>query len=223
MDACRGPLTICCCSRPRHTRARTILITPSGACWSRRCFQRSKRLTNIRRSVAVAHFIRRTKEEMVHLNGKPLYPKRISDTLGYDLTQGPISEQTLYEETTDYMRHVYNRAKLLNRSAARLAMSVLQRRLASSTYALLRSFERRIEKLDRPDRDKSRRASSPRSRSSSFSAAWPRTTMFWTARRPTKKARRDGRGRERSRRREPLGRRDCRLADRPGCRAANWS
>ena len=94
-----------------------------------------------------AHFIRRTKEEMVHLNGKLLYPKRISDTLGYDLTQGPISEQTLYDETTDYMRHVYNRAKLLNRSAARLAMSVLQRRLASSTYALLRSFERRIEKL----------------------------------------------------------------------------
>ena len=95
-----------------------------------------------------AHFIRRTKEEMVHLSGKPLYPKRISDTLGYDLTQGPVSEQTLYDETTDYMRHVYNRAKLLNRSAARLAMSVLQRRLASSTYALLRSFERRIEKLD---------------------------------------------------------------------------
>ncbi|MBP9024751.1 MAG: DUF3883 domain-containing protein [Phycisphaerae bacterium] len=93
------------------------------------------------------HFIRRTKEEMVHLNGKPLYPKRISDTLGYDLTQGPVSEQTLYDETTDYMRHVYNRAKLLNRSAARLAMSVLQRRLASSTYALLRSFERRIDKL----------------------------------------------------------------------------
>ncbi|HRR86163.1 MAG TPA: helicase-related protein, partial [Phycisphaerae bacterium] len=95
-----------------------------------------------------AHFIRRTKEEMVHISGKPLYPKRISDTLGYDLTQGPISEQTLYDETTDYMRHVYNRAKVLNRSAARLAMSVLQRRLASSTYALLRSFERRIEKLD---------------------------------------------------------------------------
>lgn len=93
------------------------------------------------------HFIRRTKEEMVFLSGKPLYPKRISDTLGYDLTQGSVSEQALYDETTEYMRHVYNRAKLLNRSAARLAMSVLQRRLASSTYALLRSFERRIGKL----------------------------------------------------------------------------
>jgi superfamily II DNA or RNA helicase len=95
-----------------------------------------------------SHFIRRTKEEMVHLSGAPLYPKRISDTLGYQLSQGEVSEQTLYDETTEYMRHVYNRAKVLNRSAARLAMSVLQRRLASSTYALLRSFERRIEKLD---------------------------------------------------------------------------
>jgi len=96
-----------------------------------------------------AHFIRRTKEEMVHTDGRPLYPKRISDTLGYDLSQGDISEQKLYDETTDYLRFVYNKAKLLNREAARLAMSVFQRRLASSTYALLRSFERRIEKLDR--------------------------------------------------------------------------
>jgi ERCC4-related helicase len=94
-------------------------------------------------------FIRRTKEEMVYLDGRPLYPTRISDTLTYKLTQGEISEQALYDETTEYLRHVYNRAKLLNREAARLAMSVFQRRLASSTYALLRSFERRIEKLDR--------------------------------------------------------------------------
>ena len=93
-------------------------------------------------------FIRRTKEEMVYLDGRPLYPKRISDTLGYDLSQGEISEQNLYNETTDYLRFVYNKAKLLNREAARLAMSVFQRRLASSTYALFRSFERRIEKLD---------------------------------------------------------------------------
>jgi len=95
------------------------------------------------------HFIRRTKEEMVHLDGSPLYPKRISDTLGYDLSQGEISEQALYNETTDYLRFVYNKARLLNREAARLAMTVFQRRLASSTYALFRSFERRIEKLDR--------------------------------------------------------------------------
>ena len=95
-----------------------------------------------------AHFIRRTKEEMVYLDGRPLYPKRMSDTLGYALSQGEVSEQKLYDETTDYLRFVYNKAKLLNREAARLAMSVFQRRLASSTYALLRSFERRMEKLN---------------------------------------------------------------------------
>ena len=95
------------------------------------------------------HFIRRTKEEMVRFDGSPLYPKRLSDTLGYALSQGDISEQRLYDETTEYLRYVYNRAKLLNQSAARLAMGVFQRRLASSTYALRCSFERRIEKLDR--------------------------------------------------------------------------
>ncbi|MBN2007574.1 MAG: DUF3883 domain-containing protein, partial [Anaerolineae bacterium] len=41
----------------------------------------------------------------------------------------------------------YNQARILNRSAARLAMSVFQRRMASSTYALLRSLENRAAKL----------------------------------------------------------------------------
>ena len=93
------------------------------------------------------HFLRRTKEEMVRLDGAPLYPQRRCDTLSYELSQGPASEQDLYDETTDYIRSYYNRARVLNRSAARLAMSVFQRRLASSTYALMRSFERRHEKL----------------------------------------------------------------------------
>ena len=95
------------------------------------------------------HFIRRTKEEMVRFDGSSIYPKRVSDTLSYDLTQGTISEQRLYDETTNYIETYYNRARILNRSAARLAMSIFQRRLASSTYALMRSFERRIDKLEK--------------------------------------------------------------------------
>lgn len=94
------------------------------------------------------HFIRRTKEEMVRFDGSRIFPRRVSDTLGYELSQGEVSEQALYDRTTDYMREYYNRAQFLNRSAARLAMSVFQRRLASSTYALMRSFERRLMKLD---------------------------------------------------------------------------
>ncbi|HLL79475.1 MAG TPA: helicase-related protein, partial [Ktedonobacteraceae bacterium] len=95
------------------------------------------------------HFLRRTKEELVGYDGRALYPERISDTLSYQLTQGEVSEQALYDATTSYIATSYNRARLLNRSAAQLAMSVFQRRLASSTYALLRSFERRAEKLTR--------------------------------------------------------------------------
>ncbi len=94
------------------------------------------------------HFIRRTKEEMVRYDGSKIYPMRISDTTSFELSQGDVSEQRLYSETTAYIRSFYNLARMLNRSAARLAMSVFQRRLASSTYALKCSFERRLEKLD---------------------------------------------------------------------------
>ena len=91
------------------------------------------------------HFIRRTKEEMVRFDGRPLYPQRRCDTLSYDLSAG---EQELYDATTRYITEVYNKARVLNRSAARLAMSVFQRRLASSTHALMRSFERRLGRLE---------------------------------------------------------------------------
>ena len=91
------------------------------------------------------HFIRRTKEEMVTFEGLPLYPVRESHTWNFDLNP---AEDEVYKATTHYMRAIYNRARILNRSAARLAMSVFQRRLASSSYALMRSFERRVQKLD---------------------------------------------------------------------------
>ena len=94
------------------------------------------------------HFIRRTKEEMVDLAGRPLYRQRECGTFSFDLTGGEDGEHALYLRTTEYLREHYGRA-LRNRPAVQLAMSVFQRRLASSTSALLRSFERRIDKLER--------------------------------------------------------------------------
>lgn len=92
-----------------------------------------------------SHFLRRLKEEMVHFDGQKIFPARESNTVSYDLAP---AERELYEDMTSYIRTYYNRAKMLNRSAARLAMSVLQRRAASSTWALLRSLERRLSRLD---------------------------------------------------------------------------
>ena len=92
------------------------------------------------------HFIRRTKEEMVDFQGRPIFRERHCDTFGYDLTSGPNDERDLYDRTTHYLRHSYNLATG-NQQAVRLAMGVFQRRLASSTWALLKSFERRIERV----------------------------------------------------------------------------
>lgn len=96
-------------------------------------------------SSRMKYFIRRTKEEMVDFDGNSIYPERKTDTIAITLTP---SEDELYQETTAYMQLVYNRGKDLNKSAVRLAMNVFQRRLASSSYALLRSLERRLTRLD---------------------------------------------------------------------------
>ncbi len=93
------------------------------------------------------YLLRRMKEGMVRFDGSSIFLSRESSTIEYPLTQGPGQEQDLYDQATAYCQTHYDQARLRNRSAAGLAMSILQRRLASSTWALFRSLERRAEKL----------------------------------------------------------------------------
>ena len=93
------------------------------------------------------HLLRRMKEEMITFDETPIYPPRRSHTIAYPLKQGKISEQSLYDEVTAYCENHFDLAGQYNQTAARLAMMVLQRRLASSTFALLQSLIRRDEKL----------------------------------------------------------------------------
>ena len=93
------------------------------------------------------HLLRRMKEEMVTFDGKPIYPPRRSQTIAYPLKQGEVSEQSLYDAVTAYCEKYFDLAGQYNRSAAKMAMMILQRRLASSTFALLQSLIRRAEKL----------------------------------------------------------------------------
>ena len=93
------------------------------------------------------HLLRRMKEEMITFDEKPIYPPRLSRTIAYPLKQGEVSEQSLYDEVTAYCEKYFDLAGQYNQTAARLAMMVLQRRLASSTFALWRSLIRREEKL----------------------------------------------------------------------------
>lgn len=92
---------------------------------------------------------RMVKEDLLTFDGKPLFPERIAETVPYELTE---LEQDLYEQVTTYVREGMNRAAKLDgkrRNTVGFALTVLQRRLASSPEAILRSLERRAERLER--------------------------------------------------------------------------
>jgi superfamily II DNA or RNA helicase len=89
--------------------------------------------------------IRRLKENMVNFDGTPLFPKRTTQTIGYDLTD---DELELYEEVTSYAREYFNRAISKNSQSTAFAMMLLQRRLSSSIEAIHLSLERRRDRLE---------------------------------------------------------------------------
>ena len=92
---------------------------------------------------------RRVKENLYTFDAKPLFPERRAHALSYDLSDG---EARLYREVTNYVREEFNRADALeNNNRARnigFALTILQRRLASSPEAIYRSLGRRREKLE---------------------------------------------------------------------------
>src|SRR3954464_15998194 len=92
---------------------------------------------------------RMVKEDLLPLEGKPLFPERIAETVPYELSE---LEQDLYEQVTTYVREGMNRADKLGgrrRNTVGFALTVLQRRLASSPEAIYRSLQRRADRLER--------------------------------------------------------------------------
>ena len=90
--------------------------------------------------------LRRLKEDMTDFEGKPLFPPRHVHTPSFRLSP---SEKLLYDAVTDYVRHYFNRALDEKRRNVGLAMTVLQRRLASSTHAIASSLENRLKRLQK--------------------------------------------------------------------------
>ena len=89
------------------------------------------------------HFLRRLKEEMVTYDGQPIYKPRLAQTTTVTLT---TEERQFYDSATAYLKWSYENNLSLNRNAAAMVVAVLQRRLASSTYALMESMRRIREK-----------------------------------------------------------------------------
>ncbi|AXX31479.1 DUF3883 domain-containing protein [Actinosynnema pretiosum subsp. pretiosum] len=92
---------------------------------------------------------RMVKEDLLTFEGRPLFPERVAETVPYRLSE---HEQDLYEQVTEYVREGMNRAERLEdkrRNTVGFALTVLQRRLASSPEAIHRSLVRRSQRLER--------------------------------------------------------------------------
>jgi SNF2 family DNA or RNA helicase len=99
--------------------------------------------------VEVSDLMRRmVKERLLKFDGKPLFPERVAYTVPYRLSD---NEAQLYTEVTNYVREEFNRAEALQNDkragTVGFALTVLQRRLASSPEAIYQSLRRRRERL----------------------------------------------------------------------------
>lgn len=92
---------------------------------------------------------RMVKENLLKFDAKPLFPERIAYTVPYKLSD---AEAQLYKEVTDYVREEFNRAEALQNDkragTVGFALTILQRRLASSPEAIYQSLRRRRERLE---------------------------------------------------------------------------
>jgi superfamily II DNA or RNA helicase len=92
---------------------------------------------------------RMVKEGLLKFDGTPLFPERIAYTVPFKLSD---MEARLYKEVTDYVREEFNRAEALENDkragTVGFALTILQRRLASSPEAIYQSLRRRRERLE---------------------------------------------------------------------------
>lgn len=99
--------------------------------------------------VDVSDMMRRmVKEELLKFDGTPLFPERRAYSANYELSD---AESALYAAVTDYVRNEMNRADQLGskrKGTVGFALTLLQRRLASSPEAIYQSLKRRRKRLE---------------------------------------------------------------------------
>lgn len=93
---------------------------------------------------------RLVKEQLLKFDGTPLFPQRIAYTVDYPLSD---AEADLYKRCTEYVREQFNLAERSGADGRKgtvgFALTILQRRLASSPEAIYQSLRRRRERLEK--------------------------------------------------------------------------
>lgn len=97
---------------------------------------------------------RMVKEQLLKFDGTPLFPERRAYTVNYSLSD---REARLYADVTDYVSEEFDRVEALENDGRRgtvgFALTILQRRLASSPAAIYESLRRRRERLEKRARE----------------------------------------------------------------------
>ena len=92
---------------------------------------------------------RMVKESLLKFDSTPLFPERVANTVPYKLSD---EETRLYKAVTEYVREEFDRAEALRNDkragTVGFALTILQRRLASSPEAIYESLHRRRERLE---------------------------------------------------------------------------
>lgn len=92
---------------------------------------------------------RMVKEDLLKFDKTRLFPDRFAYTLPFNLSP---AEAALYQEVSDYVRHEMGSAEKLQgkkRGMVGFALTILQRRLASSPNAIYSSLRNRRERLEK--------------------------------------------------------------------------
>jgi SNF2 family DNA or RNA helicase len=104
-------------------------------------------LESITKSRVSKFVIRTEKRNTVTEEGKPLFRPRITQTLDIDLDQNP-AQVILYESVTAYVKDGYNRAVKDRKPHVGFLMVLLQRIVTSSSHAIHKTLERRLNVLE---------------------------------------------------------------------------
>jgi len=90
-------------------------------------------------------FIRRLKEDMLDWNDQKLFRDRATRTVAFELTD---DEMELYERVTEYLSKQKQEAQAKQNVHVKLTLTVMQRRLASSIFAIHNTLRKRYEALN---------------------------------------------------------------------------
>ena len=92
-------------------------------------------------------FIRHSKSDMIDMDGKPLFHGRNVVSLKYDMSD---AERHMYDIVSEYVRRQYNLSRGRDpNTIVSFALLFIQKRMASSTRALLETLKRRYAKLNK--------------------------------------------------------------------------